>query len=89
LIHLVLILEKGLLLPQYHVSFDDHFETTRKGASVLLPASKWQEKAYFVEAKSTTLPPKEPPAPKPREIHMVPLFVPANERHKLRQEETS
>jgi hypothetical protein len=81
-IHLVLNLETGLVSPQFHVSFDDHFETTRKGASVLLPASKWQEKAHFVEVKSIMSPPKEPSAPKPIEIHAGPLpsVVPANER---------
>jgi histone deacetylase 1/2 len=91
-VHLVLNLETGLVSPQFHVSFDDHFETTRKGASALLPTSKWQEKAHFVEAKSTLSPPKEPPVPKPREIHAasLPPVVPANERDKskraLRQE---
>jgi hypothetical protein len=86
-IHLVLNLETGLVSPQFHVSFDDHFETTRKGASALLPTSKWQEKAHFVAEKSTTSPPKEPPAPKPRELHATPLppTLQANEREKSGQ----
>jgi hypothetical protein len=80
-------LETGLVSPQFHVSFDDHFETTRKGASVLLPASKWQEKAHFVEVKSDTPPPKELSASKLRKSHAEPppSVVPANERDKSRQ----
>jgi histone deacetylase 1/2 len=79
-IHLVLNLETGLVSPQFHVSFDDHFETTRKGAAVLLPASKWQEKAHFMEAS----PPKESVS-KPREIPTasLPLAAPANKKDKL------
>jgi hypothetical protein len=50
-VHLVLNLETGLVSPQFHVAFDDHFETTRRGASSLLPASRWQEKAHFVASK--------------------------------------
>jgi hypothetical protein len=41
----------GLVLLQFHVAFDDHFKTTRRGALSLLPASRWQEKAHFVAAK--------------------------------------
>jgi hypothetical protein len=44
-------LETGLVSPQFHVSFDDHFETTRPSVIQLLPVSKWQEKAHFIEPK--------------------------------------
>jgi hypothetical protein len=33
------------------VSFDDHFETTRKGVEVLLPWLNWQECAHFTTAE--------------------------------------
>jgi hypothetical protein len=39
-VHLVLNLETGFVSPQFHISFDDHFETTRKGAEDLLPTPK-------------------------------------------------
>jgi hypothetical protein len=52
-VHLVLNLETGLVSPQFHVAFDDHFETTRRGASLLLPVSRWQEKAHFTEPAAT------------------------------------
>jgi histone deacetylase 1/2 len=59
-VHLVLNLETGLVSPQFHVSFDDHFETTRPGVIRLLPVSKWQEKAHFVGPKTAKEPPTEP-----------------------------
>jgi histone deacetylase 1/2 len=46
-VHLVLNLETGFVSPQFHVSFDDHFETTRKGAAELLPKPKWKLQAHF------------------------------------------
>jgi histone deacetylase 1/2 len=61
-VHLVLNLETGFVSPQYHVSFDDHFETTRKGAASLLPQPKWQERAHLVmteiESQRQTIPPE-------------------------------
>jgi hypothetical protein len=50
-VHLVLNLETSFVSPQYHVSFDDHFETTRKGVEVLLPWLNWQECAHFTTAE--------------------------------------
>jgi hypothetical protein len=51
-VHLVLNLETGFVSPQYHhVSFDDHFKTTWKGAASLLPRPKWQERAHFVKTE--------------------------------------
>ena len=37
---LILNLSTGLVSPQYHVDYDDGFETSRKGASGLLPKSR-------------------------------------------------
>jgi hypothetical protein len=89
-VHLVLNLETGLVSPQFHVSFDDHFETTRPGVIRLLPISKWQEKAHFVEpivepkkttkmtpTKLTVTPPLEKPSSKP---------LPAAERESQQKE---
>jgi hypothetical protein len=42
--------EIGLVSPQFHVLFDDHFETTRQGAAALLPAFQWQQRAHFRES---------------------------------------
>jgi hypothetical protein len=48
-VHLVLNIVTGLVSPQFHVAFDDHFETTRQGAAALLPKSLWQVRAHFVD----------------------------------------
>ena len=62
---LILNLTTGLVSPQYHVSYDDGFETSRKGAAGLLPTSKWQQEAGFTKAmtRETTQEQGEPPAP--------------------------
>ena len=44
---LILNITTGLVSPQYHVTYDDDFETTRRGAAGLLPKSRWQEEAGF------------------------------------------
>jgi hypothetical protein len=49
-VHLVLNIATGLVSPQFHVSFDDHFETTRQGAADLLPKSQWQVQAHFSDS---------------------------------------
>ena len=74
---LVLNLATGLVSPQYHVTFDDAFETSRKGAASLLPNSQWQERAGFRAPPATNraatplppdpshIPPSQPlPAPR-------------------------
>jgi hypothetical protein len=53
-VHLVLNLETGFVSPQFHVSFDDHFETTRKGAADLLPRPKWKLQAHFEKEDEKT-----------------------------------
>jgi len=45
---LILSLTTGLVSPQFHLSFDDLFETTSKNEKEsLLPELLWQEKTYF------------------------------------------
>ena len=53
-IALVLSLETGLVSPQFHCSFDDLFETTEPKQRHLLPESKWQERAHFVDPPRTS-----------------------------------
>jgi hypothetical protein len=53
-VHLVLNIATGLVSPQFHVSFDDHFETTRQGAADLLPKSQWQVRAHFSDSDDTS-----------------------------------
>jgi hypothetical protein len=55
---LVLNLQTGFVSPQFHVSFDDHFETTRGGAADLLPKPLWQIRAHFVDGAGNTIKPK-------------------------------
>eukprot|EP00546_Thalassionema_frauenfeldii_P009407 CAMPEP_0178927718 /NCGR_PEP_ID=MMETSP0786-20121207/19384_1 /TAXON_ID=186022 /ORGANISM="Thalassionema frauenfeldii, Strain CCMP 1798" /LENGTH=262 /DNA_ID=CAMNT_0020603263 /DNA_START=623 /DNA_END=1411 /DNA_ORIENTATION=- len=43
----VLNLKTGLVSPQYHVRYDDMFETVKDPA---IPKSKWQIQAHFVES---------------------------------------
>lgn len=44
---LVLSLTTGLVSPQFHVAFDDHFETVQDGENV---TSEWMTKAHFGSA---------------------------------------
>jgi len=73
---LVLSLSTGNVSPQYHVLFDDLFETVTKENAQYLPKSEWQVKAHFQRARRTKealmtpdvsiLPPTiRPPAPPP------------------------
>lgn len=43
---LVLSLDTGLVSPQYHVRYDDLFETTQTAE---IPISKWQQKCHFIK----------------------------------------
>ena len=36
-----------MVSPQFHVTFDDSFDTTKRGTQFSLPMSLWQEKTYF------------------------------------------
>ena len=36
-----------MITPQFHVRFDDDFDTSSRGSDVHLPKSLWQEKTYF------------------------------------------
>jgi Reverse transcriptase (RNA-dependent DNA polymerase) len=45
---LVLNLQTGHVSPQFHITFDDNFETIRSGS--LIPASLWQTKTGFRKA---------------------------------------
>jgi hypothetical protein len=46
---LVLSLSTGNVSPQYHVQFDDLFETVTKENEQYLPKSEWQYKTHFVK----------------------------------------
>ena len=46
-ISLLLSTQTGMITPQFHVRFDDAFDTSRRGSAVHLPKSLWQEKTYF------------------------------------------
>ena len=48
-VHLLLNVTTGIITPQFHVQFDDAFDTTRRGSEVHLPKSLWQQKTYFRE----------------------------------------
>jgi len=51
---LVLSLTTGLVSPQYHVQFDDLFETVTKENDKYVPKSEWQIKMHFERAKHTS-----------------------------------
>lgn len=53
-IHLVLNLQTGLVLPQFHVKFDGHFETTRKESGVRMPPSQWQRHCHLLHHQQHT-----------------------------------
>ena len=46
-VSLILNLQTGLVSPQFHVRYDDHFETVRRDAAIDVPRSQWQEKCHF------------------------------------------
>ena len=56
-VSLVLNLQTGLVSPQYHVTFDDFFETVRPTATNSPTISNWQSLAGFDKAKA--MPPSE------------------------------
>lgn len=49
---LILNLRTGLVSPQFHVKYDDHFETVRDPTSPL-PNSEWQWRTHFNPRRST------------------------------------
>ena len=51
---LVLSLQTGHVSPQFHVVFDDMFETLRPSAGNVLPESKWQEATGFTPSRTST-----------------------------------
>lgn len=57
---LVLSLETGLVLPQFHVKMDTTFQTMRRSFGAMLPNSQWKAKCHFekrrgrVRAKAKT-----------------------------------
>ena len=46
-VSLILSLQTGMVSPQFHVKYDDHFETVKRDAAINVPKSLWQEKCYF------------------------------------------
>jgi hypothetical protein len=58
----------GLLPPQFHVRYDDTFETVCRLSSQELPPSLWQVKAGFVGANEST---NETPSPDSRQAGEV------------------
>jgi Reverse transcriptase (RNA-dependent DNA polymerase)/GAG-pre-integrase domain len=47
---LLLSLRTGLVSPQFHVRYDDSFETVRDKKSSMLPVSDWQHKCGFTQS---------------------------------------
>ncbi len=66
---LILNLTTGLASPQFHVTYDDHFETTR--GVQLLPQSLWQQKTHFKSQRVQTQ--REPSMSKPKKPSSVQL----------------
>ena len=53
-VHLVLNLLTGFVSPQFHMVFDDSWDTTRRGSDAMIPKSLWQQRTYFVEQRTET-----------------------------------
>lgn len=51
-VHLLLNVTTGIITPQFHIKFDDAFDSARRGSDVHLPKSLWQYKTYFRETPS-------------------------------------
>lgn len=58
-VNLLLNVTTGIITPQFHVKFDDAFDTCRKGSDVHLPKSLWQQKTYFRQTPAAPTPPVE------------------------------
>jgi histone deacetylase 1/2 len=89
-VHLVLNIATGLVSPQFHVSFDDHFETTRQGAADLLPKSQWQVRAHFTDSddisKSVEL--KETRETRAPDVSVLPSPSPLSTENRVSRPET-
>ena len=46
-VHLLLNLQTGHVTPQFHVRFDDSFDTTCPRSDMHIPKSMWQIRTYF------------------------------------------
>ena len=55
---LILSLSSGLSSPQFHVHYDDNFETIRRSFGEAQPISYWQQRAGFSKRTSGTARPK-------------------------------
>ena len=53
-VSLILNLQTGFVSPQFHVKFDDHFETAREESSIDIPKSQWQVKCFFRRVATRT-----------------------------------
>ena len=86
---LVLSLTTGLVLPQYHLAWDDHFQTTRDGSGVGIPEPTWMEATGFEEGKDKERPPKamSPPTPGEEVADRPPAEPPLPEPPPADQEE--
>jgi Reverse transcriptase (RNA-dependent DNA polymerase) len=52
---LLLSLRTGLVSPQFHIKYDDHFDTVREAKSCILPTSEWQVKCGFIMAPGESI----------------------------------
>lgn len=79
-VHLLLNTQTGMVTPQFHVKFDDSFDTTKKGSDVHLPSSLWQKKTYFTEATKDKSPSTDKPgAPSTSASEGAPVITPIAE----------
>ena len=49
-VNLLLNTQTGTVSPQFHVKYDDHFDTTRRDWTTRLPKCLWREKNHFLSS---------------------------------------
>jgi hypothetical protein len=77
---LVLNLQTGHVSPQFHVKFDDLFETLRPSAGNAVPVSMWQTQTGFVQGKESGRPANRAKSPGEQQNDPAGGVIPPTER---------
>ena len=83
-IGLVLSLITGLVSPQYHLKYDNTFETVLPSAKAIIPKSEWQRKCHFIDTATSTQSSSNDPVSEGGQLtRMMPVVMPHSESIQL------
>ena len=75
-VHLMLNTQTGHVTPQFHATFDDHFDTVKQDSGVHLPKCLWQLRTYFrAKVQERSPPPSQTKAHRTRTFARPPTIV--------------